>query len=47
MKAGILSPGDMGSAVGRVLHESGAEVYTSLEGRSELTRLRAAECGLR
>lgn len=45
MKVGILSPGDMGSAVGRVLHESGATIFTSLEGRSDLTRLRARECG--
>jgi len=44
---GILSPGDMGSAIGRVLHEHGLEVVTCLEGRSELTRLRAREAGFR
>src|SRR3954471_16711883 len=44
-KVGILSPGDMGSAVGRRLHDKGAEVYDVLAGRSELTRTRAAECG--
>ena len=44
-KVGILSPGDMGSATGRRLHENGAEVYGVLTGRSELTRTRAAECG--
>ena len=44
-KVGILSPGDMGSAVGRRLHDKGAEVYGVLTGRSELTRTRAAECG--
>jgi 3-hydroxyisobutyrate dehydrogenase-like beta-hydroxyacid dehydrogenase len=44
-KVGILSPGDMGSGVGRRLHERGAEVYGVLTGRSELTRTRAAECG--
>ena len=45
-KVGILSPGDMGSGVGRRLHERGAEVYGVLTGRSELTRTRAAECGI-
>lgn len=45
LRVGILSPGDMGSAVGRRLHEHGAEVYGVLAGRSELTRTRAAECG--
>jgi len=44
---GILSPGDMGSAIGRVLREHRLEVVTCLEGRSELTRLRAQEAGLR
>lgn len=44
-KVGILSPGDMGSGVGRRLHANGAEVYGVLTGRSELTRTRAAECG--
>lgn len=44
-KVGILSPGDMGSGVGRRLHDRGAEVYGVLTGRSELTRTRAAECG--
>jgi 3-hydroxyisobutyrate dehydrogenase-like beta-hydroxyacid dehydrogenase len=45
LRVGILSPGDMGSAVGRRLHEHGAEVYGVLTGRSDLTRTRAAECG--
>src|SRR5262245_22347124 len=44
-KVGIISPGDMGSGVGRRLHDNGAEVYGVLTGRSELTRTRAAECG--
>lgn len=35
---GILSPGDMGHAVGRVLRENGAEVLSCLQGRSERTR---------
>jgi 3-hydroxyisobutyrate dehydrogenase-like beta-hydroxyacid dehydrogenase len=42
---GILSPGDMGAAIGRVLHDNGLQVMTCLEGRSELTRLRAQESG--
>ena len=41
----ILSPGEMGAAVGKVLRESGLEVITCLEGRSEQTRRRAADCG--
>ena len=44
---GILSPGDMGAATGRVLHDNGIDVVTCLEGRSELTRLRAREAGFR
>ncbi len=42
---GIISPGDMGSAIGRVLREDGVDVVTCLEGRSGLTRLRAEEGG--
>jgi 3-hydroxyisobutyrate dehydrogenase-like beta-hydroxyacid dehydrogenase len=34
----IMSPGDMGHAVGRVLHGSGLDVITCLNGRSERTR---------
>ena len=34
----ILSPGSMGSAVGQVLRESGYDVVTNLDGRSERTR---------
>lgn len=34
----IMSPGDMGHAVGRVLGEHGLEVLTCLAGRSERTR---------
>ena len=44
---GIISPGDMGSAIGRILRDSGFDVITCLEGRSELTRLRAKESGIR
>jgi len=42
----ILSPGDMGHAVGRVLHEAGARVITCLQGRSERTRSLAADAGI-
>ncbi|MPZ49786.1 MAG: DUF1932 domain-containing protein [Dehalococcoidia bacterium] len=44
-KVGIMSPGDMGSGMGNVLHAKGLEVYTCLAGRSDLTRLRARESG--
>lgn len=46
-KVGILSAGDMGAATGAVLAHGGLEVYTCLAGRSDLTRLRAREAGLR
>lgn len=42
---GIMSMGDMGSGIAAVLTAGGARVLTCLEGRSELTRLRAAEAG--
>ena len=43
----ILSPGSMGSAVGQVLRESGYDVVTNLDGRSERTRALAEEAGFR
>jgi 3-hydroxyisobutyrate dehydrogenase-like beta-hydroxyacid dehydrogenase len=43
---GILSPGDMGHAVGRVLVENGVKVITCLEGRSNRTRQLAVEAGI-
>lgn len=43
---GLLSPGEMGAAIGGVLTRTGLRVLTCLAGRSELTRLRAAEAGL-
>ncbi len=46
MNIGIISPGDMGSAIGKVLSGSGYRVLTALDGRSELTRLRAQEAGM-
>ena len=41
----ILSPGDMGHAVGRVLGEHGQDVVTCLAGRSERTRTLAGQGG--
>jgi 3-hydroxyisobutyrate dehydrogenase-like beta-hydroxyacid dehydrogenase len=38
---GLLHPGEMGAAVGRVLQESGHEVLWASEGRSDATRERA------
>jgi 3-hydroxyisobutyrate dehydrogenase-like beta-hydroxyacid dehydrogenase len=46
-KVAIMSPGDMGGAMGKVLHSNGLEVYTCLAGRSALTRTRAEEGGFR
>lgn len=37
----IVSPGDMGHVVGRVIVEKGYRVITSLEGRSDVTHIRA------
>jgi 3-hydroxyisobutyrate dehydrogenase-like beta-hydroxyacid dehydrogenase len=45
-KVGLLSPGDMGHTVGRVLIEHGMPVLTCLEGRSERTRMLAQEAGI-
>jgi len=43
---GLLSPGDMGHAVGSVLHANGLTVLTSLQGRSERSRALAAKAGI-
>jgi 3-hydroxyisobutyrate dehydrogenase-like beta-hydroxyacid dehydrogenase len=43
---GIMSPGDMGSAIGKVLSDAGLNVITCLEGRGNITRLRAQEAGM-
>jgi 3-hydroxyisobutyrate dehydrogenase-like beta-hydroxyacid dehydrogenase len=40
---GLLSPGDMGSVVGKVLQSHGIRVLTCLKGRSERTRMLAHE----
>lgn len=44
---GVVSAGDMGAAIGAALAASGLDAATSLEGRSALTRSRAAEAGMR
>ena len=46
-KIAILSPGDMGHAVGRALFEHGFEILTHLEGRSERTCVLAQDAGFR
>lgn len=42
----VVSPGEMGTGVGRRLREGGLRVVTTLAGRSERTRQRAAAAGL-
>ena len=44
---GLLSPGEMGGAVGGALHDHGFDVVTCLAGRGEATRERAERHGLR
>jgi 3-hydroxyisobutyrate dehydrogenase-like beta-hydroxyacid dehydrogenase len=43
---GILSPGDMGSAIGEKLAQHGVRVLVALDGRSERTKSLAAAAGL-
>jgi 3-hydroxyisobutyrate dehydrogenase-like beta-hydroxyacid dehydrogenase len=43
---GILSPGDMGHAIGAVLHQHGLRVITSLHGRSTRTATLAKTAGI-
>ena len=43
----ILSPGDMGHGVGKVLGEHGFDVITCLTGRSDRTRDLAIKAGIR
>ena len=43
---GLLSPGDMGHVVGKVLVDRGMPVLTCLEGRSERTRTLARQAGI-
>jgi hypothetical protein len=42
----VLSPGDMGHAIGRTLRDAGRRVITSLRGRSERTVALARAAGL-
>ena len=42
----VVSPGEMGTGVGRRLREAGLRVVTTLAGRSAHTRARAAAAGL-
>jgi len=41
----IISPGDMGSGIGKVLVQEGYQVLTCLEGRSTLTKELAQKAG--
>jgi 3-hydroxyisobutyrate dehydrogenase-like beta-hydroxyacid dehydrogenase len=43
---GIISPGDMGSALGEKLAKGGARVVVALDARSERTKALAADAGL-
>src|SRR5437762_1916744 len=43
---GIVSPGDMGHAVGQVLRDHGLRVIASLAERSERTKTLAAQAGI-
>lgn len=47
MIVGVLHPGQMGSALGAVLRNQGHDVVWASEGRSDATRARAEEAGLR
>jgi 3-hydroxyisobutyrate dehydrogenase-like beta-hydroxyacid dehydrogenase len=43
---GIMTPGDMGQAIGQQLKQKGFNVYTALEGRSERSKTLAQQAGL-
>ncbi len=43
---GLVAPGDMGAALGKVLSGNGATVLTLLDGRSPATLARAADAGM-
>ena len=43
---GLLSPGDMGHSVGKVLHDNGLRVITCFDGRSARSRELAARAGI-
>src|SRR5262245_29990794 len=42
----VVSPGDMGQAIAKRIKESGMNVHTALDGRSERTKKLAQEAGL-
>jgi 3-hydroxyisobutyrate dehydrogenase-like beta-hydroxyacid dehydrogenase len=42
----VVAPGQMGAGLGRRLTETGCRVLTSLDGRGEASRRRAAEAGM-
>lgn len=46
LKVGLLSPGDMGHSVGRMLVNHGVAVFTCLAERSQRTKSLAAEAGI-
>lgn len=46
-RVGLLSPGEMGHVVGKVLIDHGMAVLTCLEGRSDRTRERAEVAGMK
>ena len=46
MPNGVVAHGEMGAAEGQRLHARGAAVRTSLNGRSEASRVRARDAGL-
>jgi 3-hydroxyisobutyrate dehydrogenase-like beta-hydroxyacid dehydrogenase len=43
---GLLHPGEMGAAIGAVLRQRGLDVLWASEGRTDVTRTRAARAGL-
>ncbi len=43
----VMSPGNMGSAVGNMLRQNGYDVITCLAGRSDFTRNKAEDAGMR
>ncbi len=43
----VISPGNMGSAVGKMLGRNGYEVITCLAGRSDFTKSKAVDAGMR
>ena len=47
MTIGLVHPGEMGAALGAALRSAGHDVVWASDGRSEATRARAGEAGLR